>query len=88
MGVGGVIQNSVLGQCFLVWDCFGVQIIIFQNISCSALRAMTGHEGESADILFGIVMQHLRVCGAIHNFDYPSGFDFAAQRSSNLLTTF
>ncbi len=28
--VGDAIQNVVLVRCFLGWDCFGVQVIIFQ----------------------------------------------------------
>jgi hypothetical protein len=47
---------------------------------------MTGHEGESADMLFGIVMQLLKPCGAIPNFVHRS--TIAAQRSSHLSTTF
>ena len=37
------------------------------NFNCAALRAMTGPGGESAVILFGIFMQLLEICGAIHN---------------------
>ena len=52
----------------LVWDCFGVQMIIIQILSNFALRAMTGHEGESAVMLFGIFIQLLKLCGAILKF--------------------
>jgi hypothetical protein len=38
----------------------------FSNWDRAALRAMTAHEDESAVILFGILMQLLEVCGAIH----------------------
>jgi hypothetical protein len=37
------------------------------NLDCAALRAMTGLEGESAVTLFGLFMQFLVLCGAIHN---------------------
>ena len=43
-----------LALYFLFWDYFGAQIIIFQILSRSALRAMTYPEGESAEILFVI----------------------------------
>ena len=39
------------------------------NLDRAALRAMTGPEGESAVMLFGIVMQLLKLCGAIHDFN-------------------
>jgi len=42
------------------------------NLFYSAHRAMTGHEGESAVKLFGIIIQHLIFCDAIHNFAYFS----------------
>ena len=35
------------------------------NLECAALRAMTGLEGESASILFGIFIQLFELCGAI-----------------------
>ena len=38
------------------------------NLDCAALRAMTGPKGESAVMLFGILMQLLELCGAIQNF--------------------
>ena len=38
--------------CFLEWDCFGVQVAIFQILSCSALRAMTGPNGKVLLCLF------------------------------------
>jgi hypothetical protein len=47
-------QNTVFGTVRLEWDCFGVQIIIFQILSGTALRAMTGPQWESAFILFVI----------------------------------
>ena len=42
--------------------------IHLSNSDCAALRAMTGSEGESAVMLFGIFMQLLILGGAIHNF--------------------
>jgi len=39
------------------------------NSDCAALRAMTGHEGESAVMLFVVFPQLLNHCGAIHNFE-------------------
>ncbi|MEI6137954.1 MAG: hypothetical protein WCP85_01745 [Mariniphaga sp.] len=41
------------------------------NSDYAALRAMTVHEGVGAVILFGIIMQLLKLCGAILNFDFP-----------------
>ncbi len=35
------------------------------NLDCAALRAMTGHEGVSAVMLLGIIMQLLKLCGAL-----------------------
>jgi hypothetical protein len=32
---------------------------------------MTGPEGVSAEKLFGIFMQLLKLCGAIRNFNHP-----------------
>ena len=67
-----------LVRCFLVWDCFSdgseqvvVQEIIFQILSSAALREMTGPEGESAVMLFGIFKQLLKFCDAliIHSFN-------------------
>ena len=39
------------------------------NLDCAALRAMTGLEGDSTVMLFGIFMQILKFCGAFQNFD-------------------
>ena len=39
------------------------------NLDCAALRAMTGSEGESAVMLFGIFVQILKFCGALHDYD-------------------
>ena len=38
------------------------------NLECPALRAMTGHEGESAVMLFVVFSHPLKPCGAIQNF--------------------
>ena len=38
------------------------------NFDCAALRAMTDQEWEIAFRLFVILMQLLKLCGAIHNF--------------------
>jgi hypothetical protein len=38
------------------------------NLDCASLRAMTGSKDENAAMLFGIIMQLLKLCGAIHNF--------------------
>ena len=46
----------------------GVQAIIIQILSCSALRAMTNHESKSAVILFAIFFQLLIFYGAILYF--------------------
>ncbi len=51
-----------------------VQKILLQILFCSALRAMTGPEVESAVILFGIFIQPLKLCGALHNFDHQPAF--------------
>jgi len=42
-----------------------VQMIGIKKEFSAALRAMTGPEGESAVILFGIFIQLLEDCGAI-----------------------
>ncbi len=58
----------------LGWDCFPMDRNMFRafdylsNLDCAALRAMTRSKGESAVILFGILMQLLELCGAIQNF--------------------
>ena len=61
-----------------------MQIIIFHISSRSALRAMTGSEGESAVISFGIVTQLLKHCGAIRIFDYR--FTLVLRRIGHLLS--
>ena len=65
--VCGAIQNIIFGTVLLVWDCFVEQVIVFQILSSSALRAMTGPEWESAVMLFGFFIQLLKFCGAIYN---------------------
>ncbi|MEI6138456.1 MAG: hypothetical protein WCP85_04290 [Mariniphaga sp.] len=60
-------------------QCFGTVLLSFgllwsahnslSNLDCAALRAMTGPEGESAVMLFGIFIQLLKLCGAIHDFN-------------------
>ena len=45
--------------------------------------AMTGHEGESAVMLFVVFIQLLKLCGAIHNLDHV--FAFVLRRMENLL---
>jgi hypothetical protein len=46
------------------------------NLNCAPLRSMTGSEGESAVMLFGIFMQLLKFCGAliVHS---PNNFQIA-----------
>ena len=44
-------------------------MIIIPILSFAALRAMTGHKGESAVMLFLFFSNFLKLCGAIHNFD-------------------
>ena len=38
------------------------------NLDCAALRAMTGHEGESAGMLFVTFSPTLKLCGSLRNF--------------------
>jgi hypothetical protein len=39
---------------------------------------MTGPQWESAYILFAIIQQLLKLCGAIQNFDHHPAYYFAA----------
>ena len=65
-----------LVQCFLVWDCHGVQVIplIDNALFCTPRPEISGtiHEGESAFMLFGIFLQLLKLCGAIQNLGRSS----------------
>jgi hypothetical protein len=65
----------LLAQCFLVWDCFGVQMIDIHIRFSAALRAMTSPERESAVKLLVVFIQFLILCGVINYFDY-SGLRF------------
>jgi len=77
-----------LARCFLGWDCFGVHKTIIKILIAVERREMTDHERVSAVMLFVIIMQLLKFCGANHNFDPHFAFCFAAQRSSHLSTAF
>ena len=62
-------KTMFLGPCFLIWDCFVVQIIIIQRLSSSALRAMTVPESKSAVMLFVVIIKRLKLCDVFHDFD-------------------
>ena len=77
--VCGAIQNNVFGTVLLIMGLLfrwiGTRVRAdnhLSNLDCAALRAMTGHEGESAVRLFGIITQLLKPCGAIQNFGKSS----------------
>ena len=63
-----------LGLLFRRFGTRSVQVIIFQNLDCAALRAMTSLKCESAIMLFVVFLQLLKLCGAIHNYDHQTGF--------------
>ena len=72
MKVGDAIQNNVFGTVLLslglLFRWIGTSRRAdnyLSNLDCEALRAMTGSEGESAVMLFGIFMQILKFCGAL-----------------------
>ena len=58
-------------QLGLAWDCFGVQVIFFQIQSSAALRAMTGTEGDGAEMLLATFFKLLKLCGTINNWIFP-----------------
>ena len=72
--VCGAIQNIVFGRVLLSLRLLCRADDCVSNLDCEALRAMTGHGGESATMLFGTIMQLLKLCGAIHKFDHRSTF--------------
>jgi hypothetical protein len=80
------IQIIVFGTALLRMGLLWSADNYLSNLVCSAHRALTGHEGESAVMWFGIIMQLLKLCGVFHNFVHRS--TIAAQRSSHLSTTF
>ena len=50
------------------------------NVDYAALRALTGPERESAVMVFVIIIQLLKLCGAFHNFAcFPKSFPRALQ---------
>ena len=97
MVVGCVIQNIVFGTVLLSigllfrWipektvqagTCRRTDDYV-SDLDYAAIWAMTGLEGESAVMLFGTIMQLLKLCGAIRNFDHP--FKFALRRIKHSL---
>ena len=62
--VGGAIQDIVFGTVLLSLGLLWSADVNPSNSDCAALRAMTGSEGESAVMLFGIFLQLLKFCGA------------------------
>ena len=66
-------QNNVFGTLLLRMGLLCRADDYVSYLDRAALRAMTGPKGESAVILFGIFIQLLKPCGAIHNLAY-SGF--------------
>ena len=67
--VGGAIQNNVFSTVLLSLALLWSADNYLSNSDCAALRAMTGPESEGAVILFDIVIQLLKLCGAFQNFD-------------------
>ena len=67
--VGGAIQNSAFGTVLLSLRLLCRASDYVSKLDCSALRAMTGAERESAVMLFGVFIQLLKFCGAIRDFD-------------------
>ena len=63
--------GTVLPSLGLLWSAD----VNPSNSDCAALRAMTGHERESAVILLVFFIQLVKLCGAIHYFDF-SGLRF------------
>jgi hypothetical protein len=64
-----------LAQCFLVWDCFGVQMIDIHIRLSAALRAMTSPETERAVMMLVVFIQLVKLGGAINYSDF-SGLRF------------
>ena len=71
-------KTMFLARCFLGWDCFGVHKAFIKTLIPVERRAMTVTEGEDALMLFVVIGQLLKHCGAIRNFDHP--FAFALRR--------
>jgi hypothetical protein len=67
--VRGAIHNNVFGTVLLRMRLLCRAGDYLSNLDCAALRAMTGSEGESAVMLFGIFIQLLKFCGSIYDFD-------------------
>ena len=67
--VCGAIYNNVFGTVLLSLGLLCRADNYLSNLDCAALRAMTGHEGESAVMLFVVFPKLLKLCGVIHNFD-------------------
>ena len=55
--VWSTFQNNVFGKVLLRMGLLCRAHNYLSNLDCAALRAMTGSEGESAVMLFGIFMQ-------------------------------
>ena len=58
------VFGTVLLRMGLLWSANNYP----SDLDCAKLRAMTDHEGESADMLFVIFSQFLILYGAILNF--------------------
>ena len=72
--VCGAIQNIVFGRVLLSLRLLCRADDCVSNLDCAALRATTDHEGESANMLFDIFSQLLKLCGVIRKFDHPFAF--------------
>ncbi|MEI6142639.1 MAG: hypothetical protein WCP85_25420 [Mariniphaga sp.] len=55
-------QNNVSGTVLLRMGLLWSAGAYLSNSDCAALRAMTGHEGESAASLFVVFIQLLKRC--------------------------
>ena len=53
------IQNNVFGTVLLRMGLLWSAGDYLSNLDCAALRAMTGHEGESAGMLLGTIFETL-----------------------------
>ena len=62
------IQNNVFGTVLLRMGLLWSAGDYLSNLDCAALRAMTGHEGESAGMLFVTFSPTLKLCGSLRNF--------------------
>ena len=58
-------QNNIAGTVLLSLRLLLSAGDYVSNLDCTALRAMTGPERESAVMLLGIIMQLLKLWGAI-----------------------